>query len=156
MRCRVDHSTDVVHITDPSDPLLVGTGWTVNPEDVSRPPPAPAPSADIPAEVYALKARGNQLYLGKSYIDALHCYNQGLAALAAAAGSAGSKEVLRMRIFLLSNCAATCLSLGTPEAAAAASAFAQRACDAATACGDTQSHAKALLRLGQALMGMRR
>jgi hypothetical protein len=155
MPCRVDHPTDMVHITDSSDPLLAGTGWTVPSASSSTAAAGtPAPSPCIPAEVSALKARGDQLYLGKSYIDALHAWNQGLAALAAAAGSEETLEAQQMRAFLLCNCAATCLAFNTPEASASATAFAQRAVDAATSCSNITLHAKALLRMGQGLMGM--
>jgi hypothetical protein len=144
--CRVDHPSDLIWISGPDDPLLQGTSWA--------PPVAQVPGSSgqlAPAGTpLAYKQRGNALYLRKSYIDALHAYRQGLTALEAA--DTASDKNTQLRIDLLNNCAACCLSLGTPEAAATGVGYARAAHQAAGPGGN----AKAQLREAKLLMGAAR
>jgi hypothetical protein len=143
---RVDHPSDLVWITRPGDPLLQGTSWT--------PPPTPQggshqePTGSTPS---ACKQRGDHFQLHGSLIDALHAYRQGVAALEAAGGQE-DWESQQLRVDLLSSCAACCLSLGTPEAAATGAAYARAAQQAAGPGGD----ARAQLMEAQGLMAAHR
>jgi hypothetical protein len=138
---RVDHPSDLVWITSSDDPLLEGTGWTpVAQASGSSGQLAPAGTP------LAYKQHGNALYLRKSYIDALHAYRQGFAALEAS--DTASETNSQLRVDLLNNCAACCLSLGTPEAAATGVGYARAAQQAAGPGGN----AKAQLREANALL----
>jgi hypothetical protein len=86
----------------------------------------------------ACKQHGDQFALYGSHIDALHAYRQGLAALEAAGGQAEG-ETQQLRVDLLTSCAACCLSLGTPEAAATGVAYARAAQQAAGSGGNAEA-----------------
>jgi hypothetical protein len=147
--CRVDHPSDLISVTSPDDPLLEGTGWAPPDAAVLKPSGIGGKDQLLPTgTVLACKQSGNALYLCKRYVDALHIYRQGLGALQAAGDQAGD-DSRQLRVDLLNNCAACCLSLGTPEAAATGVGYARAAQQAAGPGGN----AKAQLREAKLLMG---
>lgn len=144
VRPRVDHPSDLVWITSPDDPLLEGTGWSLPAPVSDAPTPSLSTQQQPTASPLAYKQQGNALYLRKSYVDALHAYCGGLEAL-----SQSEPDNRQLRVDLLNNCAACCLSLGTPEAAATGVAYARAAQQTAGPGGN----AKAQLREAKALLG---
>jgi hypothetical protein len=141
--CRVDHPSDLIWMTSPDDPhrLLEGTGWAPH---TTRGTNQQQPSDTLVTCIQ----RGHALYSSSSYIDALHAYLRGLKALEATGIQAGAAS-RQLRIDLLNNCAACCLSLGTPEAAATGVGYARAAHQAAGPGGNS----KGQLREATLLMG---
>jgi hypothetical protein len=159
----VDHPSDVVWVTAEDVTLLEGAKWHPAPLPISKggnTSSSPTTSSN-PAE--ALKHQGNTLYLRGSWVDALHTYIRGLAALKdLRTGSSDSRstpesdDLCKLEIDLLNNVAAAGLALKIPEGAALAAAYAGKAARLATGSGDKQRAQKALLREGKALLAMQR
>lgn len=178
---RLDHPSDLVWITHTEHPLLshlqphLPAAWLQQ-----LPPPKHAQASSSPSlhdpwsthDPAALRAYGNQLYLKRSYIDALYMYEHALAALVPSRAAASPEATsgtstqagsspgqVQLTVDLINNCAAVCLSLGTVEAGAAAVGYARRAMEHAACAGGGHANAaavKAQLRLGKALVACSR
>ncbi|PNW80452.1 hypothetical protein CHLRE_07g318200v5 [Chlamydomonas reinhardtii] len=166
---RVDSPMDLMVISDPRHPLVVGTAWEedvraaaaaavargggASPQSLQLTAGATAADVDQAAQ---WQSQGNALFGSGHFVDALHAYQRGLAALQQAGQAQPESEHLseeqqgalaKRTAVLLNNSAAACLGFGAHESARAYAQLALR--------GDP-GNPKALMRLAKALDGLGR
>ncbi|KAG2441068.1 hypothetical protein HXX76_003921 [Chlamydomonas incerta] len=174
---RVDSPMDMLVVTDPRHPLVAGTPWARHvaeaaaeaAKDVkvgggsggsaSAPPllltsgdtHAAAAAAGADDEAAQWQSAGNALFGSGHFVDALHAYQQGLAALQQQQQQQPEQQqdaaVVKRTAILLNNSAAACLGFGAHESARAYAQLALRR---------EPGNAKALMRLAKALDGLGR
>ena len=161
---RVDSPMDLMVISDPRHPLVVGTAWEedvraaaaaavargggASPQSLQLTAGATAADVDQAAQ---WQSQGNALFGSGHFVDALHAYHQGLVALQQAGQAQLASEqqaaLAKRTAVLLNNSAAACLGFGAHESARAYAQLALR--------GDP-GNPKALMRLAKALDGLGR